>query len=119
MEAQLQEVVSSLGGKVRSNQLMALIQGYGTYTDMIETYKGGALNFILSPPLAGFGVDLNFSGPLNIQDQGPEGADKELEIYLNGWEAKSNRLVNQWTQFGPPPPLPPAARRGRRRRRGL
>lgn len=69
-EAQLQEVVSSLGGKVRSNQLMALIQGYGTYTDMIETYKDALGS-----------------------------ADKELEIYLNGWEAKSNRLVNQWTQF--------------------
>lgn len=69
-ETQLQEVVSSLGGKVRSNQLMALIQGYGTYTDMIETYKDALGS-----------------------------ADKELEIYLNGWEAKSNRLVNQWTQF--------------------
>lgn len=69
-EAQLQEVVASLGGKVRSNQLMALIQGYKTYTSMIETYKDALGS-----------------------------ADKELEIYLNGWEAKSNKLVNQWTQF--------------------
>lgn len=69
-EAQLQEVVASLGGKVRSNQLMALIQGFDTYLDMIETYKDAVGS-----------------------------ADKELEIYLNGWEAKSNRLVNQWTQF--------------------
>jgi len=69
-EAQLQEVVASLGGKVRSNQLMALIQGFDTYQQMIETYKDSVGS-----------------------------ADKELEIYLNGWEAKSNRLVAQWTQF--------------------
>lgn len=69
-EAQLQEVVASLGGKVRSNQLMALIQGYETYTSMIETYKDAVGS-----------------------------ADKELEIYLNGWEAKSNRLTAQWAEF--------------------
>lgn len=69
-EAQLQKVVASLGGKVRSNQLMALIQGYETYTSMIETYKDAVGS-----------------------------ADQELQIYLNGWEAKSNKLVNQWTQF--------------------
>lgn len=69
-EAQLQEVVSSLGGKVRSNQLMALIQGYETYTSMIETYKDAVGS-----------------------------ADNELQIYLNGWEAKSKTLMNQWTQF--------------------
>ena len=69
-EAQLQEVVASLGGKVRSNQLMALIQGFDTYQKMIETYRDSVGS-----------------------------ADAELEIYLNGWEAKSNRLVAQWTQF--------------------
>lgn len=69
-EAQLQDVVSSLGGKVRSNQLMALIQGYETYTSMIETYKDALGS-----------------------------ADKELEIYLNGWEAKSNKVVAKWAEF--------------------
>lgn len=69
-EAQLQEVVASLGGKIRSNQLMALIQGYETYTSMIETYKDALGS-----------------------------ADSELQIYLNGWEAKSNKLVAQWAQF--------------------
>lgn len=69
-EAQLQEVVASLGGKVRSNQLMALIQGYDTYVSMIETYKDAVGS-----------------------------ADKELDIYLAGWEAKSNRLTAQWAQF--------------------
>lgn len=69
-EANLQEVVASLGGKVRSNQLMALIQGYDTYVSMIETYRDALGS-----------------------------ADNELQIYLNGWEAKSNKLVAQWAQF--------------------
>lgn len=69
-EAQIQEVVSSLGGKVRSNQLMALIQNYEMYTKMIGTYKDALGS-----------------------------ADSELQIYLNGWEAKSNKLVAQWAQF--------------------
>lgn len=69
-EAQLQDVVSSLGGKVRSNQLMALIQGYETYTSMIETYKDALGS-----------------------------ADNELQIYLNGWEAKSKTLTAQWAEF--------------------
>lgn len=69
-EAQLQEVVASLGGKVRSNQLMALIQGYETYTSMIETYRDAVGS-----------------------------ADNELQIYLDGWEAKSKILVTKWTEF--------------------
>lgn len=69
-EAQLQDVVSSLGGKVRSNQLMALIQGYETYTSMIETYRDAVGS-----------------------------ADDELQIYLNGWEAKSKTLTAQWAEF--------------------
>ncbi|NBI67612.1 phage tail tape measure protein [Pseudoflavonifractor sp. 60] len=69
-EAQLQEVVASLGGKVRSNQLMALISNYEMYNDMLETYRDSVGS-----------------------------ADRELDIYLNGWEAKSNRLTAQWAQF--------------------
>lgn len=69
-EAQLQDVVASLGGKVRSNQLMALIQGYETYVSMIETYRDAVGS-----------------------------ADNELQIYLDGWEAKSNQVVNKWTEF--------------------
>jgi len=69
-EVELQEVVSSLGGKVRSNQLMALISNYEMYTEMLETYKDSVGS-----------------------------ADRELDIYLKGWEAKSKKLTAQWAQF--------------------
>lgn len=69
-EVQLQEVVSALGGKVRSNQLQALISNYEMYEEMIDTYQNSVGS-----------------------------ADQELDIYLNSWEAKANRLQNQWVEF--------------------
>lgn len=69
-EVQLQELVASLGGKVRSNQLMALIDYYDMYEKMLQTYSNSVGS-----------------------------ADQELEIYLNSWEAKSARLKNQWTEL--------------------
>lgn len=69
-EVQLQEVVSALGGKVRSNQLQALISSYDMYEQMLDTYR-----------------------------ESVGSADKELEIYLNSWEAKTNQLKNQWVEF--------------------
>lgn len=69
-EVQLQEVVSALGGKVRSNQLQALISNYDMYERMLDTYK-----------------------------ESVGSADKELDIYLNSWEAKSERLRNQWVEL--------------------
>lgn len=69
-EVQLQEVVSSLGGKVRSNQLQALITNYEMYEDMLATYADSVGS-----------------------------ADRELDIYLNSWEAKTNRLQNSWTEL--------------------
>lgn len=69
-EVQLQEVVSSLGGKVRSNQLQALISNYDMYEEMLDTYADSVGS-----------------------------ADRELDIYLNSWEAKTNRLKNQWVEL--------------------
>lgn len=69
-EVQLQEVVSSLGGKVRSNQLQALISNYEMYEKMLDTYS-----------------------------ESIGSADRELDIYLNSWEAKTNQLQNQWVQL--------------------
>lgn len=69
-EVQLQEVVSSLGGKVRSNQLQALITNYDMYEEMLQTYNDSVGS-----------------------------ADRELDIYLNSWEAKTNRLKNQWVEL--------------------
>lgn len=69
-EVQLQEVVSSLGGKVRSNQLQALISNYDMYEEMLNTYSTSVGS-----------------------------ADRELDIYLNSWEAKSERLKNSWVEL--------------------
>ena len=69
-EVQLQEVVSSLGGKVRSNQLQALITNYDMYEEMLQTYNDSVGS-----------------------------ADRELDIYLNSWEAKSERLKNSWVEL--------------------
>lgn len=69
-EVQLQEVVSALGGKVRSNQLQALISNYDMYQEMLDTYS-----------------------------ESVGSADRELDIYLNSWEAKSERLRNSWVQL--------------------
>lgn len=69
-EVQLQEVVSSLGGKVRSNQLQALISNYDMYEEMLNTYSNSVGS-----------------------------ADRELDIYLNSWEAKSERLKNSWVEL--------------------
>lgn len=69
-EVQLQEVVSSLGGKVRSNQLQALISNYDLYEQMLDTYS-----------------------------ESVGSADRELDIYLASWEAKTKRLQNQWVEL--------------------
>lgn len=69
-EVDLQKVVSSLGGKVRSNQLQALISNYDMYQEMLDTYS-----------------------------ESVGSADRELEYYLNSWEAKSERLRNSWVQL--------------------
>lgn len=69
-EIDLQEVVSALGGKTRSNQLQALISNFDTYEKMLDTYA-----------------------------ESVGSADRELDIYLNSWEAKANRLQNQWVEL--------------------
>lgn len=69
-EVQLQEVVSSLGGKVRSNQLQALISNYDLYLDQLQTYE-----------------------------ESVGSANRERDIYLASWEAKTKRLQNQWVEL--------------------
>ena len=69
-EVQLQEVVSALGGKVRSNQLQALISNYDVYEQMLDTYR-----------------------------ESVGSADREIGIYFDSWEYKSNRLKNQWAEL--------------------
>ena len=69
-EADLMQMVMALGGKLRTNQLQALISNYDMYEEMlaqVQTATGSA--------------------------------DKEVETMSKSWEASLNRLKNAWTQL--------------------
>ena len=68
-EAKLAEIASSLGGKLRTNQLVALIEGWDTVIAMLDTMKTAAGS-----------------------------ADKEVETMLGSWEKKTQVLENTWTE---------------------
>ena len=69
-EAELMDMMSSLGGKLRVSQLVALVSNWDMYNNMIGTYE----NSIGS-------------------------ADQKTTMYLDSWEAKVNILKNTWTEF--------------------
>lgn len=70
-EKELFTIEKALGGKLRTNQLDALLKNFETtYTSMMQ----------------------GMAGALGT-------ADKEIEIMLGSWEAKSNILKNTWTEF--------------------
>lgn len=69
-EAELATIASSIGGKLRTNQLLALINNFDMFTDQLETMKGAAGS-----------------------------ADKEVDTMLGSWESKSNILKNSWTEL--------------------
>ena len=69
-EADLMSMVSALGGKLRTNQLLALLENFDMYTDMLQTMT------------TAFGS-----------------ADKEYQVMMDTWEAKANVLKNTWTEF--------------------
>lgn len=69
-QAELFEILSSLGGKLRTNQLISLVQNYGTYLEMLDKTKESAGS-----------------------------AEKEIGVMLDTWEAKTNILKNTWTEF--------------------
>ena len=69
-EKELMDMMSSLGGKLRVSQLVALVSNWDMYNDMIQTYE-------------------NSMGS----------ADQKTTTYLDSWEAKTNILKNTWTQF--------------------
>ena len=69
-EVDLNDLVSDLGGKLRSNQLMALIQNFDMYESMVQDFAGAAGS-----------------------------ADKEFGIYMDSWEARLNQLNSAWTNF--------------------
>ena len=70
-EAKLAELTSSLGGKIRTSQLLSLIQNYsGMYTDM-----------------------------LNQMESATGAVDKDIEKSLESWEVKIKQLKNTFTEL--------------------
>ena len=69
-EAELAQIESDLGGKLRTNQLDALIKNYDMYAEMLDKVADSAGS-----------------------------ADQEVEIMLSSWESKTNILQNKWTEF--------------------
>ena len=69
-EQELMAQISDIGGKLRSSQLLALVQNFDKYEQMLETYRDSA-----------------------------GGAAKEYAIYLDSWEAKTKQLSATWTDF--------------------
>ena len=69
-QAELAEIESSLGGKLRTNQLDALIKNFDMYSEMLDQVKDSAGS-----------------------------ADQEVSIMLDSWESKANILQNTWTEF--------------------
>lgn len=69
-QAQLAEIETKLGGKLRTNQLDALIQHFDMYAEILDRLATATGS-----------------------------ADKELDVMQKGWERKVNRLKNTWTEF--------------------
>lgn len=69
-QSDLYTIVESLGGKLRTNQLEALLQNYDMLVSMMQDMKNAAGS-----------------------------ADDELAIMLDTWERKTNILKNTWTEF--------------------
>lgn len=69
-EQKLMEMVSDIGGKLRTSQLLALIQNWDMYESMLTDFAGAAGS-----------------------------ADKEVENALDSWTRKTEILHNKWTQF--------------------
>lgn len=69
-QAELFDVLSSLGGKLRTNQLTALVQNYDMFLEMLDKTTDSAGS-----------------------------AEREIAVMLDTWEAKTNILKNTWTEF--------------------
>lgn len=69
-EQKLMEMVSDIGGKLRTSQLLALIQNWDMYQSMLKDYAHAVGS-----------------------------ADKEVENALDSWTRKTNILKNEWTEF--------------------
>lgn len=69
-QAELAQFESDLGGKLRTNQLDALIQHYDMYLEMLDKVANSAGS-----------------------------ADREIGTMLDSWQSKANILDNKWTEL--------------------
>ena len=69
-EADLMKMVSALGGKLRTNQLLALLENFDMYKSMLAEMSTAAGS-----------------------------ANKEMGVMLDTWASKTNILKNTWTEF--------------------
>lgn len=69
-QVELNDLLQGLGGKLRSNQLLALISRWDMYEEMLDTYRNAAGS-----------------------------AEEELDIYLESWEAKIAQIKGNWTKL--------------------
>ena len=69
-EQELMNMVSDIGGKLRTSQLLALIQNWDMYKSMLEDFGNAAGS-----------------------------ADAEVSNALDSWTRKTMQLKNTWTEF--------------------
>lgn len=69
-DQELFQLLSGMGGKLRTNQLTALVQNYELFDEMLERIAGSAGT-----------------------------ADSEISLMMESWERKAQVLKNTWTEF--------------------
>lgn len=69
-DQELFTLLSSMGGKLRTNQLTALVQNYKLFDEMLQKIAGSAGT-----------------------------ADNEISLMMDSWERKTQVLKNTWTEF--------------------
>lgn len=69
-QRKISSILQDLGGKLRADQLTALIENWDTFESMLSDVEDSAGS-----------------------------ADKELDVMLGTWESKVNQLSNSWTEF--------------------
>lgn len=69
-DQELFQLLSGMGGKLRTNQLTALVQNYELFDEMLQRIAGSAGT-----------------------------ADSEISLMMESWERKAQVLKNTWTEF--------------------
>lgn len=69
-EQELARIASDIGGKLRTNQLLALINNWDMFNEQLDTMKNSAGS-----------------------------ADAEIGVMLDTWDAKTKQLSNSWTEL--------------------